>query len=961
MVWYGMVYGMAWHDSMAWHGVAWYGMAMIRRMRSAFSSYHPFAFPVHSGLAWHPEGGKFVSSSFDKTVRLWVAKSKTPEGSMQGDVLFHAAGLWSAYSFPTTSIAWGYQPSSFSGETSFHGRPHNHSMGCTMITVGTEDGSVYIMDATDAGQQFIPYGRARHVFDEVAQQSSDSGHVMVQFLKEYPGSLMSIATDFSMLLYNVLLKFDNLHLVKQMLELCQRSNISPLLATGPDGKLLIASVTAHATIQAMMDCIVGMGNDGAHINAAAMATDVGTCAMLILVDAFPDQAVRLIEHMGLTQAQEVVYDPDWRPRRRCLLYEDSMVTYDRNSDLDRYSTKYPAGLWRAAPQTYWQNGNRKSQDVTAVLSTFPNVLGPMTRESASKDVVRSAVSSFSVLRGHDLELEMEKYKNLENSFLHLACRSGEPQLFATPLGQAILNFKWEAYGRRWLLRHFVIYVAFLTAVLFQAYCLARKGHAGGWVMTYEETDFWMRLLCGSSAFIMLMSVVWSSHEWRQSRAEGLRRYFSSGWNILDIVLLVLGYACSILGLMTTVRGLISLNSDGIVAKDIVEESWVHSKDMGRQIKVLAVASALASFATCMKSFYFLRAYERTSGLVRMTIQIAYDMRWLMLLLLIVMFGATFSFFVLMTINFEPETTVDKVYENTGRCSDNEWGILQHSLKYNATEDYGCSPPDSFPRSFMHVFSMMLGGFEIDFFDTLGPGYKWIGHILFICYAVLQMILLLNLLIALMGDSYEKVQENAYSESLAQRAALLVDIELEIGQERLQHQGYFPRYLHALMSKELVCKAGDQAQPGKEWAGVAGTLRHEINAHISSLRASMLTETDRNREMLSEYAEQIKQMRAEMMTLAQQSAPLSLPTFPAGPTDGPHDHQQHYHEGVFTAQDRSSSSPVPVLQHSQSTLSALSAVGPAAPGPNIRGLAARVLERHSSAGSSSMVGSGIRYQ
>ena len=877
--------------------------------------------------------------------------------------MFHAAGLWSAYSFPTTSIAWGYQPSSFPGETSLHGRPSDHSTGCTMITVGTQDGSVYMMDATDAGQQFIPYGRARHVFDEVVRQGSDdrgdsSGHVMVQFLKQYPGSLMSIATDFSMLLYNVLLKFDNLYLVKQMLELCQRSNISPLLATGPDGKLLIASVTTPATVKAMMDCIVAMGDDGADINAAAMASDVGTCVMLMLVDEFPDQAVRLIEYMGITKAQEDVYDPDWRPRSRELHYEDNMVTYERHSDLDGYRTKYPAGLWRAAPQSYWQNSNEKSTDVTAVLSTFPNVLGPMTSESASEHAVRMAVSTFSVRRGFDLELEMEKYQKLENSFLHLACRSGEPQLFATPLGRAILNFKWEAYGRRWLMKHFVIYLAFLTAVLFQAYCLARQGHAGGWVMTYAKTDFWMRLSCGSSAFILVMSAVWSSNEWRQCRAEGLKRYLSSGWNILDGVLLVLGYACSILGLVTTIRGLHSLHSDGIMVEDAVEESWLHSQVMARQGKVLAVVSALASFATCMKSFYFLRAYDRTSGLVRMTIQIAYDMRWLLLLLLIVIFGTTFSFFVLMTINFEPETTVDKVYENTGRCSDNEWGLLQYSLKYNATEDYGCSPPDSFPASFMHVFSMMLGGFSISFFDTLGPGYKWIGHILFVCYAILQMILLLNLLIALMGDSYEKVQENAYIESLAQRAALLVDIELEIGQRRLQHQGFFPRYLHALMAKELVTKTDDHAQQGKEWAGVTGTLRREINAHISSLRASMLAETDRNREMLSECADQIRQMRAEMMTLAQQSAPVPLPSVSADPTDtAARDHQQQ-NEVDFTSQDRSISSSMPSLQVTHSALSALSAVVPPAPGPNIRDLAARaLLERNASAGSGSMQGSG----
>ena len=108
----------------------------------------------------------FVSSSFDKTVRLWVQSGFLDDGKT---VKFQPAGLWSAYSWPSMAVAWSYQP-------------NRHFLadhvGASMISIATLDGSAYLMDASDAGQDFISHARAQHVLEQ--------GQSPVRFLSRFP-------------------------------------------------------------------------------------------------------------------------------------------------------------------------------------------------------------------------------------------------------------------------------------------------------------------------------------------------------------------------------------------------------------------------------------------------------------------------------------------------------------------------------------------------------------------------------------------------------------------------------------------------------------------------------------------------------------------------------------------------------------------------------------------------------
>jgi hypothetical protein len=163
-----------------------------------------------TGLAWSPEGHMLVSSSFDKTVRLWGSKYGATSNR------FQSLGVWSAYSCPSMSVAWAIKP----GETSAHGG--------TMIGVATMNSPTFLMDASDAGQTFITNARAHHTL----KQGRTTWDVLWDMVKDSPETLTSLGSGTGLLLHNVISDCDDYRLLKKFLELSKKNEITPLLLYG---------------------------------------------------------------------------------------------------------------------------------------------------------------------------------------------------------------------------------------------------------------------------------------------------------------------------------------------------------------------------------------------------------------------------------------------------------------------------------------------------------------------------------------------------------------------------------------------------------------------------------------------------------------------------------------------------------------------------------------------------------
>jgi hypothetical protein len=150
-----------------------------------------------------------------------------------------------------------------------------------------------------------------------------------------------------------------------------------------------------------------------------------------------------------------------------------------------------------------------------------------------------------------------------------------------------------------------------------------------------------------------------------------------------------------------------------------------------------VSLAIALFLKWLGLLYFLQAFSSTGPLVRMVFQIIMDMRYFMLILLVAVLASASSFYAL----------------------------LHHARPLHSDDDDdgnggSRNPFQGAGKTLFFMFNMLLlGDFDTNLF-LLGE-YVALLQVLFVSSMMLTLIILLNLLIALMSDSYGRIQVTIY--------------------------------------------------------------------------------------------------------------------------------------------------------------------------------------------------------
>merc|ERR1712146_171821 len=169
---------------------------------------------------------------------------------------------------------------------------------------------------------------------------------------------------------------------------------------------------------------------------------------------------------------------------------------------------------------------------------------------------------------------------------------------------------------------------------------------------------------------------------------------------------------------------------------------------------------------------FLRPYSWSGPLIRMLIQIVQDMLPFLILQLIILFSFTVGFMTMLT-------EID-LYQ----------GI----------------------KSFFKGYTMLLGDFDVEEFQVESSKAQTDSALIaFSMYMLFGPIVTMNLLIAIMGDSYDFVRENQRLYGLKEKAKTLYDIDHTFFTiEYFRKDKYFPKYLHVLTRKD-----GDSIDNSKE--------------------------------------------------------------------------------------------------------------------------------------------------
>ena len=158
-------------------------------------------------------------------------------------------------------------------------------------------------------------------------------------------------------------------------------------------------------------------------------------------------------------------------------------------------------------------------------------------------------------------------------------------------------------------------------------------------------------------------------------------------------------------------------------------------------------SGISVLILYFKLFYFLRIFFATAYLVRMIIEIILDMKFFVTVLLIGTMAFANSFYIF------------------GRNSSSADGNL-------AGTDIG--------QAFIFSYRIGLGDFDTSGFSTRDQEVLW--TVFFLNTLIIQVVLL-NLIIAIMGDTFDRVQETQENSMLRELAQMIRENEFLFSRKR----------------------------------------------------------------------------------------------------------------------------------------------------------------------------------
>jgi hypothetical protein len=207
----------------------------------------------------------------------------------------------------------------------------------------------------------------------------------------------------------------------------------------------------------------------------------------------------------------------------------------------------------------------------------------------------------------------------------------------------------------------------------------------------------------------------------------------------------------------------------------------------------------------------------------MVLQILKDMVWFLLLLSIGALAAANAFYVLL--KNEP-------------CD---------------ASDPDCKQLFSNPADALFtMFNMLiLSAFERESI-VRGP-YQVLLHLIFVITMILVPIVLLNLLIALMSDSYEHIQDRSVQELLYLKATIILEQEQFMKEKELTRKDWFPRFLHLLVPRGQNMAKGGKIAMGA-YQGVLNELKGRLDERIGGVEEKMSVVEGHVRKMAQDMVE-----------------------------------------------------------------------------------------------------------
>lgn len=303
-------------------------------------------------------------------------------------------------------------------------------------------------------------------------------------------------------------------------------------------------------------------------------------------------------------------------------------------------------------------------------------------------------------------------------------------------------------------------------------------------------------------------------ELKEMSQKSFSQYCCSVWNVFDVTLCV-------------------LNALTFVAYT--------SNDPENTLKSnLVVGVAVGILMAWIKIFYFCLPFRNVGSFIRMIMEIFIDTRYFLIVCMIALGGFGSAFFVLYkddwmkrvasgeisepTIGIKERQALNIAHESESHSHDLIPGGQGTGLNMSANkviQKFGPLPQyANLPETLLGVYVLMLGDWDLgQFVNTEHP---MLATFLFVLFTFVMMIILFNLLIAIMSDTFERVRENEESTFLKTRAETICDMQ------KLSFRGIkYQPWVHALLPQGSYAESGPEAS--RQWKGKLGEIKDLIKS------------------------------------------------------------------------------------------------------------------------------------
>eukprot|EP00210_Caulerpa_lentillifera_P007841 g7483.t1 len=295
------------------------------------------------------------------------------------------------------------------------------------------------------------------------------------------------------------------------------------------------------------------------------------------------------------------------------------------------------------------------------------------------------------------------------------------------------------------------------------------------------------------------------------RLWGLRKYWSSGWNIVEVVSYIM-----------VIMVISSLHFANLLNLDV----W----------SILSACIAVESILIWIKVWYFAQAFEKTGAFVLMIENIIKDCVPFLSLALVILLGFSFALFILFQRALHEKKSIDNEDD------------------YNETRDMIEQSFGDPWKAIVTMFYAMIGTFEPKIYCDSGS-LSILITILFVMYLAIQMIVMVNMLVAIMGDTFDRVKSTEEEQLLMGRARFIDACEAQLSESNIQSiEDSIGEYLHVLYPKDE-----DAYNESKLWQGRVKTIEDKVAKMIKESEKRMTKRMEEKLDEIKKDTNEIKQM------------------------------------------------------------------------------------------------------